>query len=82
MQLLLRLEHLFAPGENEETSVAETVSLQQLLSEDGFGLGKAVRSVSEVKLAANQPQNTLIQPPEFSVTIKPFEIRSFIVSLD
>ena len=83
LQLLIRLEHLFAPGEdNDDLSSPVYVSLEKLLSEDeGYGLGKVVR-VEETLLAANQLKSTDAQIIDFEVKMSPFEIRTFLVTLD
>ena len=84
-QLLVRLEHFFAPEESE-LSLPASVSLQKLLSVEGYGLGN-VTAVNETTLGGNQWKATtttseIIAAPNFDVTLKPFEIRSSIVTLE
>ena len=52
-QLLLRLEHLFAPGEDPEKSQITVVSLQELLSNSGYGLGEVIE-VQETTLGGDR----------------------------
>ena len=81
LQLLVRLEHFFPPNEGSSFYyLPATVSLQKLLSNDGYGLGNVV-SVNETTLGANQWKDSNIDGPDFDIEIQPFEIRSFIVNL-
>ena len=94
-QLLIRLEHLFAPPDAKAAAVPATISLRKLLSKEGYGLGN-VLEVLETTLAANQwaadsrrlkwddhGTNVVSVPkgPDFDVTLKAFEIRTFIVRI-
>ena len=82
LQLLLRLEHFFAPDEATFLASPATVSLQKLLSIEGYGLGN-VASVNETTLGANEWKvSSSVNAPEFEVVLQPFEIRSFIIVLE
>ena len=76
------MEHMFAPNESSVDSLPAMISLQSLLSNQGYNLGN-VSLVMETTLGANQWINVNdISPPEFNVILKAFEIRTFIVYLD
>ena len=82
LQLLLRLEHFFAPDEATSLASPATVSLQKLLSIEGYGLGN-VASVNETTLGANEWKvSASVNAPKFEVVLQPFEIRSFIVVIE
>ena len=101
-QLLVRLEHLFAPGEDPEKSQTTMVSLQELLSSSGYGLGEVIevqettlggdrwktsskedleKWKTQVPLTNPQQEKGEVLGPEFLVILDPFQIRSFIVTI-
>ena len=99
-QLLVRLEHLFAPGEDPENSQISVVSLQELLSSSGYGLGEVIevqettlggdrwktdadfeKWKTQVPLTNPRQEKGEIMGPEFLVLLDPFQIRSFIVTI-
>ena len=88
---------MFAPGEAGDLSKTASLSLQELLSDRGYGLGQVI-DVQEASLGANQWKNSLqrlswpassdqdmafssIQGPAFNITLRPFQIKTFIISL-
>ena len=76
------MEHMFAPDESPVDSLTAMISLQSLLSNQGYNLGN-VSLVMETTLGANQWINVNgISPPEFNIILKAFEIRTFIEYLD
>ena len=92
-QLLLRLEHRYAP--DEEGSMPVELSLADLIS--SYGLG-TVTHVEETMLGANQAkrdhqgwmrnqvkapldkQLQAMDAPSFNITLQPFEIKTFILT--
>ena len=95
------MEHLFAPGEHHERSQKAYVSLQDLLSSTGYGLGEVIE-VQETTLGGDrwktadssdgkwktqepltnpQQEKGAVMGPEFLVLLDPFQIRSFIVTI-
>ena len=99
---MLRLEHLFAPGEDPEKSHVTVVSLQELLSNSVYGLGEVIevqettlggdrwktsskedleKWKTQVPLTNPQQEKGEVLGPEFLVILDPFQIRSFIVTI-
>lgn len=99
------MEHLFAPGEHHERSQKAYVSLQDLLSSTGYGLGEVIevqettlggdrwktadssedffekKWKTQVPLTNPQQEKGGVEGPEFLVILMPFQIRSFIVTI-
>ena len=84
--LLLRIEHQFAVGEDDEFSRAVTVQLKGLFKDF------TIQAVTELNLSANQEKKQLKRAKrgskisfcndDFEITLKPMEIRTFKLEIE
>jgi lysosomal alpha-mannosidase len=72
--LLLRLEHQFAVGEDEELSKSASVKLKGLFNDF------TILSVTELNLSANLVKEELVG--DFDVTLNAMEIRTFKIDVE
>jgi hypothetical protein len=70
--VLLRLAHQFAVGEDSDLSAPATVSISTIIP--------SVAAVMETSMTTNQ-QVGPVAGPDFSVTISPMDVRTFLLTL-